>query len=129
MIINNIQDLNTISRFDIRFAKTKRLSLLATANTGVGYSPLCLCMTPDPILITSHSKDITIAKTLQCIWAAGKRPLQRQSEDICEDSRGWQVGRTAPQRGIEKETSRRHRGFRKNDELNKCKVSIIFQDQ
>ena len=54
----------------------------------VAHSPLCFCTTPDPILITSHSSDITMAKSRKCIWAAGKRPLQRQAADICRDSRG-----------------------------------------
>lgn len=52
------------------------------------YSPVCFCTTPDPILITSHTKDITIAKSRRCIWAAGKRPLQCQAADICKDCRG-----------------------------------------
>lgn len=52
------------------------------------YSPVCFCTTPDPILITSHTKDITMVKSRRCIWEAGKRLLQRQAADICKDSRG-----------------------------------------
>lgn len=55
------------------------------------HSPFCFCTTPDPILITSHSKDITMAKSRKCIWAAGKRPLQRQAAVICRDSRGGRL--------------------------------------
>ena len=66
------------------------------------YSPLCFCMMPDPILITSHSKDITMAKSRKCIWAAGTRPLQRQAPDICRDSKGSKVENLDPQWGRER---------------------------
>ncbi|KAF0034383.1 hypothetical protein F2P81_012141 [Scophthalmus maximus] len=83
------------------------------------HSPLCFCMTPDPILITSHSKDITVAKSRKCIWAAGERPLHRAAVCICGGLRwasGPRVSSTAkgPERGnFKRQKGKRAKGQRR----------------